>query len=158
MTANRVALIVGVVIVLILVIWGFTNLRPFFGSLFGGPRAEVTVAEHTLKVEVADSPEEREAGLSKKNSLPENQGMLFVFEQPGEYPFWMKDMKFPIDIIFISGDKIVTIYGNVQPPTSDNPSLPLYSPTAPSDKVLEINAGLAEQYGMKQGDTVDVKL
>jgi uncharacterized membrane protein (UPF0127 family) len=158
MTANRIAIIVGVIIVIILVIWGFANLRPFLGSLFGGPSGRVTVGEHTFTVTVADDPDEREAGLSKKTSLPEDQGMLFVFEKPGNYPFWMKEMQFPLDIIFITDDKVVTIYPNVQPPETESASLPLYRPTAPADKVLEINAGLAEQYGIKQGDTVQVKL
>jgi uncharacterized protein len=158
MTINRAAIIVGVIIVLIIGIWAFLNLRPFVGGLLGTAKGKVTVNEQTFRVEVADTPEKRELGLSKKNSLPEDQGMFFVFDAPDFPSFWMKEMKFPIDIIFINNDTVVTVYDNVQPPESENAPLPLYKPTAPSDKVLEINAGLAEQYGIKPGDTIQTEL
>jgi uncharacterized protein len=158
MTANRVALIVGIIIIIILLIWGFANLRPFLGSLFGASGKEVSINGQTFTVDVADTPEKREAGLSKKNALTEDEGMLFVFDTPGEYPFWMKDMKFPIDIIFITGDQVTTVYENVPAPENANASLPLYKPGAPADKVLEINAGLSKQYDIKPGDAVETNL
>jgi uncharacterized membrane protein (UPF0127 family) len=83
--------------------------------------------------------------------------MLFLFD-PKETPsFWMKDMLFPIDIIFINDGTVVTVYKNVQPPI-DGQNLPLYKPNQPIDDVLEINAGLSEQYGIKEGDSVKITL
>lgn len=115
---------------------------------------EVAIGEQTYQVEVARTQEEKETGLSSKESLNDNQGMLFVFEKPGFYSFWMKKMNFPIDIIYIKDDKIVTIYKNVQPPENENQSLSILQPTEAADKVLEIKAGLAEKYNYKKNDTV----
>ena len=69
----------------------------------------------------------------------------------------MRNMEFPIDILFISDGKIVTLYKNVKPPISEQ-NLQLYSPSAPIDNVVEINAGLSDQYGFKEGDPVTISL
>jgi uncharacterized membrane protein (UPF0127 family) len=158
MTMNRAAIIVGVIIVIIIGIWVFLNLMPLIGGIFGGAKGEVRVKDQTFKVIVADTLEEREKGLSNKNSLPEDQGMLFIFDSPEYYSFWMKEMKFPIDIIFIANNKVVSVYENVAPPDSENTPLPLYKPTVPADKVLEINGGLADEFGIQPGDTVEFTL
>lgn len=115
----------------------------------------VTINGHKLEVVVADSQEEQEIGLSETTSLPQNQGMIFLFKKPGFYSFWMKNMKLPIDIIYINDDQIVRIQNNVQPvKEQENPTI--YTPTEPSDKVLEINAGLAQKYDFKKGDMVKI--
>ena len=158
MTLNRIAIIVGILIVLILAIWAFINLRPFLGGVFGGPSGEVTINGRTFKVEVADTPEKREIGLSKKTSLANDQGMVFVFDKPDYYSFWMKEMQIPIDIIYINNNKVVSVYGEVKPPTEENSPLPLYKPTVPADRVLEINAGLSNEYNIKPGDTAQIKI
>jgi uncharacterized protein len=105
-------------------------------------------------LKIANTQETREIGLSKTKSLPQNQGMIFLFEEPGYYPFWMKNMTIPIDIIYIFKDEIVTIQNNVQPPKNSSESLAIYTPIKPSDKVLEIQAGLAEKYNFKNGNKV----
>lgn len=158
LTLNRIAIIIGVVIVLILGVWAFLNLRPFLGGVFGGPTGEVTINGRTFKVEVADTQEEREIGLSKKRSLPRDQGMLFVFDTPDYYSFWMKEMEIPIDMIYIDNNKVVSVYENVQAPKEENSPLPLYKPTVPADRVLEINAGLSKEYNIKPGDTAQIKI
>lgn len=158
LSVNKIAIIVGVIIVLILGIWAFLNLSPFLGSLFGGPKGEVTINGRTFQVDIADTPEKREIGLSKKKSLSKNGGMLFLFDQSDYHSFWMKEMQFPIDIIYINNNKIVSVYENVQPPKDENAPLPLYKPTVPSDRVLEINAGLSKEYNIKTGDTAQIKL
>lgn len=113
-----------------------------------------TINSHTFKLRVADSQKDREIGLSETESLAENQGMIFIFDKPDYYSFWMKNMKFPIDIIFINKDNIVMIQNNVQPPTTPTESPIIYSPTKPSDKVLEIQAGLSKKYNFKKGNMV----
>lgn len=113
-----------------------------------------TIGDKTLKLDIAKTNEEREIGLTNKNSLADDRGMLFIFEKPDYYSFWMKNMKFPIDIIFIRGDTIVTIYTDVQPPISSDQSIPIYQPKSPADSVLEINAGLSKKYNFKEGDKV----
>ena len=71
-----------------------------------------------IKAEVVDTPEEKAQGLSDRPCIEADRGMLFVFDKPGQYPFWMKDMKFPIDIVWISSDKkVVKVEANVSPST-----------------------------------------
>jgi hypothetical protein len=103
-----------------------------------------------FRVEVANTMMSRSKGLSGHTPLADDEGMLFLFGKSGNYGFWMKDMKFPIDIIWIDGNKITTIAPNVPPDTYPSP---FYS-DLPSDKVLEINAGTVQKLGVKVGDEV----
>jgi len=125
---------------------------PFFTKT-----ATATIANHTFTLLLAKSAQEKEIGLSEKTSLPQDTGMLFSFGQSDYYSFWMKNMKIPIDMIYINKNKIVTIYENLQPPKSKDESLPILKPSEPSDTVLEINAGLAQKYGFKKGDAVKLE-
>jgi len=118
----------------------------------------VTINNHTFNLEIAKTEKEREIGLAKYTNIPQNFGMLFIFEKPGNYSFWMKNMKFPIDIIFIKNNKIIKIFTNVPAPKSDNEQLPIYTPGQLSDTVLEISAGFSEKYKFKNGDPVKIKL
>ena len=115
-----------------------------------------TINNHTFKLLVAKTAQEKEIGLSKRKSLDKNSGMLFTFDQPDYYSFWAKDMQFPIDILFINNDKIVTIYKDIKP-QKDQDSLPILKPKEVSDIVLEINAGLSEKYKFSEGDLVKVE-
>lgn len=114
----------------------------------------VIIGNHSFKVATLASEKEREVGLSETKSLSQNQGMIFLFDRPDYYSFWMKNMKFPIDIIYINANTIVTIKNNAQPPKDNIESPIIYTPTEPSDKVLEISAGLSEKYKFKNGDKV----
>lgn len=114
----------------------------------------VSVNNQSIKVTVAESTEDKQIGLSKFSSLPKDEGMLFPFERPGRYPFWMKEMKFPIDIIYLNKNKVVTVFENVEPPKNKNENPPIYQPTEQADNVLEINAGLSKEYGIKKGTEV----
>ncbi|MBI2028250.1 MAG: DUF192 domain-containing protein [Candidatus Levybacteria bacterium] len=113
-----------------------------------------TINNNTFELIVAKTPKEMEIGLSETSELPKNKGMLFLFESPGYYSFWMRNMKIPIDIIYINNDKIVTIFSKAKPPQDAAETLVIYRPDEPSDKVIEINAGLAEEYSFKKGDKV----
>jgi hypothetical protein len=114
----------------------------------------ITINGNSFKVTVAASQQEREIGLSETKSLSQSQGMIFLFNKPDYYPFWMKNMKFPIDIIYINNDTITVIINNAQPPKDNKESPIIYTPAEPSDKVLEIQAGLSEKYKFKNGDKV----
>jgi len=112
----------------------------------------VEVAGHTLKVEVADEDEERRRGLCCRDSLNSDSGMLFVYDEPGFYPFWMKDTRIPLDIIWVSSSKkIVHIEESVLP--SSYPSQSFVSPK-PAQYILETNASWAEVNDITIGDTV----
>lgn len=116
----------------------------------------ITIDAQSFKVTVAASQQEREIGLSKTKSISSNQGMIFLFDKPDFYSFWMKNMQFPIDIIYINNDTIVTIKANAQSPKNNNENLIIYTPTEPANRVLEIQGGLSEKYKFKNGDKVTI--
>ena len=78
------------------------------------------------------------------------------FEKPDFYPFWMRNMQFPIDIFFIHNNRIVTLFENVQPPTPQTGDIPLYKPDEPASAVIETSAGLAKKYNLKVGDEIKI--
>lgn len=84
--------------------------------------------------------------------------MLFVYSQPSIHQFWMKDMQFPIDIIWIDNGKVVGITDNVPPPDPNTTlnQLPTYSSPQPVSAVLEVNAGYAAMYNIMAGDPVEL--
>jgi hypothetical protein len=119
----------------------------------------VTVAGHEVKVSIADTDAARQQGLSGRNVMPRNEGMLFVFDQPGQYPFWMKGMEFPLDFIWINQNQVIGIFANVpiEHGVVDS-ALHTYMPEGMFDSVLEVNANWAADNGIKVGDRVDVRL
>lgn len=119
--------------------------------------ATATIASQKFNLEIADDEKERQKGLSKRASLGNDKGMLFVFEKKDKYSFWMKDTKIPLDIIFISDSTIVDMYKNVPPQDGkENANLPIYTSKAPANYVLEINGGLSDKYGIKIGDKITI--
>lgn len=117
---------------------------------------QIAINNHVFNLEIAKTDKEREIGLSKYKNIPQNFGMLFPFEKPDYYSFWMKNMKFPIDIIFIRNNKIVTIFKNASPPKSNNEFLPIYRTQKLSDTVLEINAGLSDKYNFQENGSINI--
>ncbi len=147
-----------IIIIFIIILIAFGAVLFFQFGRASVPTSKVTIGEQTFLVTPARTPEELQKGLSDRGSLPKDQGMIFLFEESADRAFWMKGMKIPIDIIFINGDKIVSISKNAKPPADENANLPLFSSVQPADKVLEINAGLSDEFGFKPGDTVTVDL
>ncbi len=121
------------------------------------PTVRVAIGEAAFVAEVADRPATRTRGLSGRESLAPGAGMLFVFESSGEWTFWMIDMKFPLDFIWIGRDcQVVDLTLNVPAPAPGTPAseLPLYSPSSPAMYTLEVNAGEVERHGIRPGDRV----
>lgn len=147
--------ILGLGGLLLLLIIAFLFTQNFFGVF--GNHATVSIKNQTFAIEVAKTAKEKQIGLSEKKSIAANAGMYFPFEKADYYAFWMKNMKFPIDIIFIRENKIVTIHESVPFPTSPNDNLSLYQPSEPADAALEITAGLSKKYGFTKGDAVTLK-
>ncbi|MBU0732395.1 DUF192 domain-containing protein [Patescibacteria group bacterium] len=112
---------------------------------------------YQVEAEIAKTMLERAAGLSHRESLATDEAMLFIFDKPDYYQFWMKDMKFPIDIIFINEDKIVDIKKSV-PPALDDGNIEHYPPVNPAIYVLETPAGISEEYGFEVGTPVEMEL
>ncbi len=110
--------------------------------------ASVFVGGKTYRLEVAATPLLRERGLSGRESLCSACGMLFLFERPGAYAFWMKGMRFPLDIVWVTNGSISHIERRV--PTDSREAL---VPDQEADFVLEFNAGAMD--GVQIGDHVE---
>ncbi|MDX1536041.1 MAG: DUF192 domain-containing protein, partial [Candidatus Spechtbacterales bacterium] len=108
------AIVVGVVLWFML---GGTAYAPEPENLgYPLPVEKLEIADTEITVELAEKPEDKAKGLSGRSSLAEEHGMLFVFNRPGTYSFWMKEMNFPIDIIWIGEDmRVVDITKNAKP-------------------------------------------
>ena len=108
----------------------------------------------TIIADLAKTEEERTQGLMFRNTLNDDQGMLFVFEEEGLYSFWMKNMNFAIDILWLDRQKrIVHLELNV-PPCKKEPC-PTYAPDLPAKYVLELKAGSIERRKLKLFDRID---
>lgn len=116
---------------------------------------QIKINNTVVNVEVADTAAERSKGLSDRASLAEDAGMLFVFPEPKKYQFWMKGMKFPLDLIFIQNSKVVDIIKGATPAEErDDLELTIYEPTVPVDMLLEVNSGFSDANNIKVGDRV----
>jgi uncharacterized membrane protein (UPF0127 family) len=117
----------------------------------------IQIKQHKIVVQLADTPAKRQAGLSGIQNISDSEGMLFLFSTPSQPQFWMKDMNFPIDMIWINGNKIIGITDNVKPqPNTPDDRLILYAPPSVADKVLEVNAGWTFRHDVWAGDTITV--
>ena len=112
----------------------------------------VNLAGAVVKVEVVSTPEKLRLGLSGREGLPKGEGMLFVFPSAGEYPFWMKEMKFAIDIIWIGEDGRVAFIKDSATPESFPE---VFKPERKARYVLEVLAGFAKKNNLKVGDGVE---
>ncbi|SJZ50153.1 DUF192 domain-containing protein [Consotaella salsifontis] len=104
--------------------------------------------EHAISVEVADTPETRATGLMFRESMPDDHGMLFVFDEPRPVTFWMKNTLIPLDMLFLDDHGVITrIAANAQPL-----SLSLIDSEGPVRFVLELNGGAAARLKAQPGD------
>ncbi len=102
-----------------------------------------------LNFEVVDTPATRQIGLSNRDSLGNDQAMLFVFDEDDKHGIWMKDMRFSLDIVWLDSDReIVTIRENVSPSTFPE----AFRPDKDSRYVIELNAGDAQKHDLEVGD------
>ena len=117
---------------------------------------QLKINDVVITVEVADTPSKRTTGLSGRDTLASNAGMLFVFPETKKYRFWMKDTKIPLDFIYVRAGKVVDVYRNAQPPVpgQSDSTLPQYEPVESIDMMIETNAGFIDQHNVKVGDSV----
>lgn len=159
---------------LILPILGVIAFICFVGYLYRKPAPTPAPKQSTIKigavsvaVEKATTAEEKKKGLSGRDSLEKDKGMLFIMDKSDPVPtFWMKGMRFAIDIIWIlssSGDvkegKVIQIDKNIQPPLADTPDNRLirFSPKVQVDYVLETAAGFCDTNKIKVGDSFQIQ-
>lgn len=120
----------------------------------------ITVGENKINVQVVENLSDKQMGLSFRKSLAEDSGMLFDFtNDPVKKPgFWMKDMNFALDLVWIKDGKIIAIDSNVKNPLPNtlDVNLKLYSPPSEIDYVLEVNGGWCERHNVKTGTEVKI--
>ena len=110
-----------------------------------------------VKVEIVQTQKERERGLQNRGSLDKDAGMLFIFAKSGKHGFWMKNTLISLDMIWLNNyQEIVYIQENAVP--CRMPPCKIYSPDRDALYVLEVNAGYAEEQGLKVGDRADFKI
>jgi len=117
----------------------------------------VTIRGHRILAEVADTEEKKHLGLGGRDGLAPDHGMLFPYPVADRYAFWMKGMRFDIDIVWIRGERVVSLSERAphpQGPGVDDAALPEFRPTEPADRVLEVEAGTAARLGWRPGDAV----
>jgi uncharacterized membrane protein (UPF0127 family) len=111
----------------------------------------IAFAGVTLTVELAKTSAEQERGLSYRDSMPPDHGMLFLFDSEANWGFWMHEMRFPLDIIWFNSQRqAVYIQQSLQPCTPQN--CPVFIPSAKAMYVLEVNAGFVESHDVTLGD------
>lgn len=110
-----------------------------------------------FKVDIADSSEEQALGLMFRDSMPADQGMLFIFPNEAPRSFWMKNTRIPLDIMYFDKDlKMVSISAGAKPCKVSR--CPSYPSKGPAQYVLELNAGMASKLGVEAGDRLILDL
>jgi uncharacterized protein len=123
----------------------------------GSPTVVIQTAEgdKEIAVEIADSPDERARGLMGRTSLPEDAGMIFVYPEPSEGGYWMKNTLIPLSIAFYDvGGEILRIL-DMEPCRSD--PCPVYDPGVRYAGALEVNQGAFERWGVREGDRLELQ-
>jgi uncharacterized membrane protein (UPF0127 family) len=113
------------------------------------PVRQVHVAGHALRVEVATNDEQRATGLMNRGKLAKNDGMLFVFDEPGYHTMWMKNTLIPLSVAFVDGDGIILNIVDMQPQTLDP-----HAAAGPARYAIETNKGWFAERRVKAGDKV----
>jgi len=144
-------IILGIAIILLVyILWLAPTPAPESGTA-SLPQKVITVDGHEFTVELATTAQDMAQGLGDRDSLPTDHGMLFVYPKAGIYGFWMRHMRFPLDIIWFRDGKAVDIALNMPAPRIIKELPAVHEPTVKADMVLEINAGQAQALGLKLG-------
>ncbi len=118
------------------------------------PRGRASFPDGTVvSVEIADTEPVRQRGLMFREQLGPNEGMVFVFPEPGYYPFWMKNTLIPLDMLWLDAQSRIVSIARSVPPCKADPC-PTYPPGATASYVIEVVSGFARQHGLKVGDQV----
>ena len=159
MTGRGHVLKIGLVALVAFATVGFGFYR-YVDSFKGSYGTYAVLPDGTkITVALAKTDEERARGLSGRDSLGDNEGMYFIFPREDRYGFWMKDMRFPIDILWIQRGELVGVEQDTPPePGKSDMELMIYHPPEPVTTVLELKAGSAERYHLKTGDKVRVQI
>lgn len=152
---KRVAVVLGL---LLLVFSGFAYVRYVKPSGQDSSSPHIIIKGQRVNVRVADTDPERAHGLSGTDPLPENEGMLFIFEREYSGSFWMNEMKYALDIIWIKNNLIIDIHESVPPPAQTNNIPQVVSPRESATHVLEVIGGWSKKREVGVNDKIEFYL
>jgi uncharacterized protein len=115
----------------------------------------IIINNRKIVLELAVTDTEKEKGLGYRKILPDDHGMLFLYDHKEYFPFWMKGMNFPLDFVWISGNTVADVTAEV--PILTNNQVTVVKPNVQVDKILELNSGSILKYNIKIGDRVIFK-
>jgi len=149
-THGRIIIILIAVLILVLI------ALVFFSTANDNKYVNIKIGSLELKAYLACTEKEQEKGLGDRSSISNSDAMLFVFSEPSSRTFWMKDMLFPIDLLWLdSSGRVVGFENNMPPPTTSNlDELRSYPSPGAVSYVLEGNASLIEMSGVSKGSLV----
>ena len=119
-----------------------------------GQPGRIRIGNTHIQAEKAVSSWEKARGLSGRQKLAADAGMLFIYSQPGHYPFWMQGMNFNLDFVFIKDKAVVDIRENIPSPQAGEQPVTI-TPNQPVDSVLEVNSGFVAKHKIKIGDKAE---
>lgn len=148
---RRLIIIAGVIVLFAGMAYFWLRPGDYISPLYKSEKIKLSIKDTYLTVDISDTPQEKITGLSNRPRLENGGGMIFVYDHPTKPTFWMKEMLFPIDIIWIGEDKkIVFVHENVSPDTFPR----TFAPPRPIKYVLEVNAGFARRIQAVPGESV----
>lgn len=158
---KKLSLILTVIIIFIFGIFLYKNYikTPVYSTYCGNySEKNIVIGNQNIKAIIADDICKQDLGLSGNNGLKNNQGMFFVFTKDGSYGFWMKDMKYPLDMIWINSSlQIVGIEKNISPDTynaTDTKKSEILGESYWAQYVFELPAGFSDKNNVKIGDKI----
>ena len=152
---QKLFVLLVIIIAPLFVYYLYTEERgvPFLSGVVTSEMPTVRIGNVPVRVAVADTEDERAIGLSGRETLAATEGMLFVFEESAYHAIWMKDMRFPIDVIWIDERlRVVDITRDLQPDSYPRQ----FEPSVPARFAIEVSANYAEAFGIRVGDLVSV--
>lgn len=152
------SVIVAIAIAVAVLMPSVTQSNQSQTSIYDYEVLKITIDDIVLDAEIADDSAKIQRGLMFREMLPENRGMLFIFDEERKYQFWMMNMKFNIDMIWLDANgKVVHIVEDAEPCIdAAHTSLCTFSPDEPARYVLEVNSGFVQRYGINEDSVMRI--
>lgn len=148
MSKTKTIILFVIIISTIIIVSLYSSVR--FYSFHGNKVEKIIINNKTFYAEVVSASDKMQRGLGERKNLCQSCAMLFQFPSPGKHVFWMKGMRFPLDIIWIFDGKVVYLEKNISEKFSST-----ITPPVDADQVLEINAGNVDKFNIKIDDKVN---